>query len=153
MLTSGLGEEPGWRGYLLPALQASYPQGKAIWIMGLIWALWHYPFTIYVTMASLDPALEAPVVAVIVPALIGQTMSLIGMAYLYTWMFNHTRSLFLLMFFHALSNVVPEMALRTILPNPLTPLLTAVMPWVIVFVLEKQLGKERFPGPANAVLR
>lgn len=117
MLTSGLGEEPGWRGYLLPTLQASYSQRRAIWIMGIIWAVWHFPFTIYATLSSLDPALGAPAVAVIVPALIGQTMSLIGIAYLYTWMLNHTGSLFLLIFFHALSNTVPEMATRAIVPR------------------------------------
>ena len=63
MLTSGLGEEPGWRGYLLPTLQANYSQRKAIWIMGLIWAVWHYPFTIYVTLASFDPASGIPAAA------------------------------------------------------------------------------------------
>ena len=80
-----------------------------------------------------------------------QTVSLIGIAYLCTWMFNHTRSLFLLIFFHALSNTVPEMASRAILPDPLTPLLIALVPWVIVLVLKIGLWKERFPGPANAV--
>jgi len=31
--------------------------------MGLIWAVWHYPFTIYVTLASFDPASGIPAAA------------------------------------------------------------------------------------------
>jgi len=49
--------------YVLPTLQANYSQRKAIWIMGLIWAVWHYPFTIYVTLASFDPASGIPAAA------------------------------------------------------------------------------------------
>ncbi|MCP4423612.1 MAG: hypothetical protein GY803_03880, partial [Chloroflexi bacterium] len=46
--------------------------------MGLIWAVWHYPFTIYFTVTSVDAAaMGAPVMAIVLPALIGQTMSLI----------------------------------------------------------------------------
>ena len=149
LVTSGLGEEPGWRGYLLPTLQASYPQGKAIWIMGIIWSIWHYPFIIYVTLNALDPALDVPAVAVIVPALLGNTMALVGIAYLYAWLLNHTQSLLLLIIFHALTNVLPELAARFFESNQLTFILMTIMPWIIVVVLEKRLGKERFPGAAQ----
>lgn len=37
-----LGEELGWRGYLLPKLMPS-GQGKAILFSGVIWGLWHAP--------------------------------------------------------------------------------------------------------------
>ena len=149
IFTSGLGEEPGWRGFLLPTLQASYAPTKAVWIMGIIWAVWHYPFTVYVTLASIDPALEVPMAAIIIPALIGQTMSLIGMAYLYTWLLNRSQSILLLIIFHALSNVIPEMVSRVIEPNQVVFLLTAIMPWLIVVILEKRLGKEQFLGLAQ----
>lgn len=36
-------EEPGWRGYLLPALQETYRPLTAGLIVGLIWAGWHLP--------------------------------------------------------------------------------------------------------------
>ena len=45
LLTSGLGEEPGWRGYLLPRLQAQFTPVRSIWLLGLAWAVWHYPLT------------------------------------------------------------------------------------------------------------
>ncbi len=150
ILTSGLGEEPGWRGYLLPTLQASYPQRKAIWLMGLIWAIWHFPFTIHFTLAAADLEIGTAVVALVIPSLLGQIISLIGIAYLYTWMFNRTGSIFLLIIFHALSNLVPALLTEATVFNPVLSLFTAVMPWVIVVILERRMGKEQFPGPADA---
>jgi len=36
-------EEPGWRGYLLPALQETYSPFTAGLIVGVVWAGWHLP--------------------------------------------------------------------------------------------------------------
>jgi len=42
-LTDGLGEEPAWRGYLLPRLLVHRGPVLASLIVGLIWWLWHLP--------------------------------------------------------------------------------------------------------------
>jgi membrane protease YdiL (CAAX protease family) len=38
-----LGEEPGWRGFLLPRLEQRLGPLRASWVLGAIWALWHLP--------------------------------------------------------------------------------------------------------------
>lgn len=38
-----IGEEGGWRGYLLPRLLESGGESRASLIIGVIWALWHLP--------------------------------------------------------------------------------------------------------------
>lgn len=44
MLSVGaLGEELGWRGYMIPKLEELFGTKKAIIIGGIIWGIWHYP--------------------------------------------------------------------------------------------------------------
>jgi membrane protease YdiL (CAAX protease family) len=42
-LVPTMGEELGWRGYLLPKLRTLYPDRKAFLISGVIWGVWHAP--------------------------------------------------------------------------------------------------------------
>src|ERR1051326_7873982 len=42
-ISSGLGEEIGWRGFLFPSLFRLMGPTSAILISGLIWGFWHYP--------------------------------------------------------------------------------------------------------------
>ena len=43
MITTGLAEEPGWRDFSLPRLQAKFGPLRAAFILGPLWALWHFP--------------------------------------------------------------------------------------------------------------
>lgn len=43
LLTGPLGEEFGWRGFLLPWLMQRLPAGRAAVAVGVVWALWHTP--------------------------------------------------------------------------------------------------------------
>ena len=40
---SHLGEELGWRGFLLPRLAARQGPLRASLVVGLLWGLWHLP--------------------------------------------------------------------------------------------------------------
>lgn len=42
---AALGEEGGWRGYMMPKLMRLFGRGKAVLIGGIIWGLWHAPLT------------------------------------------------------------------------------------------------------------
>ncbi len=54
-LTSGaIGEELGWRAYVLNTLQKKYAPVKAALIVGLAWAFWHLPLWILSGYAGLD---------------------------------------------------------------------------------------------------
>lgn len=150
LLTSGLGEEPGWRGFLLPRLQAQLTGEKPIWWLGLAWAVWHYPFTLYTTLTQLTAMPPLAIGVTLLSALVGQTMTLIGITYLYVWLYNHTQSVGLAIFFHALTNTLLALPLGDV--QPTVTLLTGLAPWAIVLILQNRLGKERFPGipPAEA---
>jgi CAAX protease family protein len=43
----GIGEEPGWRGWLLPRLQERHSAVVATLLLAPIWAAWHAPFFFY----------------------------------------------------------------------------------------------------------
>ena len=98
MIFVALGEEVGWRGYALPALQARYSALIASLILGVMWALWHLPvfFNPDTSYSDLPFFLF---VAFLVPV-----------AILMTWLFNSTAgSVFMAMLFHAVMNSADEL--------------------------------------------
>ena len=108
LLTSGLGEKPGWRGYLLPRLQKRFRPVRTVWLLGLAWAVWHYPLTTIYALSGVPADAPAPAgVITVVIALLSQTIGMIGLTYVYVWLFNRTCSIFLMIVFHALTNALP----------------------------------------------
>ncbi len=92
LLFIGLGEEPGWRGFALPQLQARHSPFRASLILAPLWALWHLPL--------LGTEFAWPIVAPFVVSVFGATFML-------TWIFNRTNgSVLLPMLFHATVNTV-----------------------------------------------
>jgi len=46
LISGGINEESGWRGFALPRLQARYPVIVSAGIVWFFWALWHLPYDI-----------------------------------------------------------------------------------------------------------
>lgn len=97
-LTVALGEEVGWRGYALPALQARYSALVASLILGVMWALWHLPVffnpdTLYSNLSFLLWLVYAVPVAVLI-----------------TWVFNSAGgSVLMAILAHATLNASSEL--------------------------------------------
>lgn len=145
-LTSGLGEEPGWRGFLLPYWQVHYGSEKAIWWTGLVWAFWHFPFTIFFTLKSASALSVSAQLSMVIPSLIGQVLSLIGMVYIYAWLINRSKSIFLAILFHALGNTFNAVFTSPFVLNPIINLAIGAIPWLVVLLIEKTQGKNAFSG-------
>lgn len=50
--TGPLGEEAGWRGFLLPRMLQRYPPLKASLMLGVIWGVWHLPLYFQTMIAA-----------------------------------------------------------------------------------------------------
>jgi membrane protease YdiL (CAAX protease family) len=75
ILTFGLGEETGWRGFALPRLQKGRSALSATLWLWVFWAFWHFPLFFY----TYDPA--------IIP---GMLIGLLAGAITFTWLYNST---------------------------------------------------------------
>jgi membrane protease YdiL (CAAX protease family) len=91
-LTSGIGEEIGWRGYALPRLQKDYNALSSTVILTIFWVLWHLPLFFYL----FDPAIA-----------VRWVFALYMGAIVFTWLFNSTDgSILIAAVFHGCFNYI-----------------------------------------------
>jgi hypothetical protein len=93
-ISSGMGEEFGWRGYVLPRLQAKWNALTSSIVLGFLWAAWHIP-------AFMIPNIS--------PLYQRNFLEWLPMALLFTvtctWIFNNTKgSVLAAALFHAALN-------------------------------------------------
>ena len=127
-----LGEEFGWRGVVLPALEARFRPPWDSLILGIIWTVWHLP--LFFISASAQHSLPFWLFALL-------TMPL---CILITWVYHCSEnSLLLVMLFHAAVNtwsgvlkISPEAAGSTM---PLT--LVVLLTWVVALLVV--VGRKR----------
>lgn len=101
-----LWEEPGWRGFALPRLQAQFGPLIGTIILGVLWALWHLPGYLGGWMTG---------------GLFSLIVSGIAFSIIVTWVYNNTRgSILLMILFHSSSNAAISIGAR-VLPTDLSP--------------------------------
>lgn len=96
-LVVGIGEEVGWRGWMLPELQKRFSPLTSSILLGLVWGFWHFPlFVIGVYPGGPESVVEYLVFGPL-------------LAILFTWLFNRTGgNLLLCMALHAAINNSPR---------------------------------------------
>ena len=132
IVVTGFAEEPGWRGFALPHLQATRSAYRASWILGVIWGFWHLPFTIYYNLAQ---------PWALIPALIIGTIGVVGWTIVNTWVYNSAPSVFLIVVLHGWGNAVQSYLILS-QPNLLTWTLYGLVPWAIAIALLRRYGNE-----------
>lgn len=119
LVTFGIGEEVGWRGYALPRLQKNRSALSATLILATLWALWHLPQFFYL----FDPSIA-----------IGWVIGLFAGAIVFTWLFNSASgSILLVAVWHGCFNFISASdAGNGVLAAVVS---TIVMVWAVVVIL------------------
>jgi membrane protease YdiL (CAAX protease family) len=139
LLIAVLGEEIGWHGVGLPALQQQRSAIKASVILSLIMAIWHLPF--WLLLDTFDQFGFG---------YIGMNFLLVlPLTFYSTWFFNHTKfSVLLPVVFHLTFNIV-NTALLPVTINIVAFGIFIVFDWAIAILLLSHLE----PEPGNLVIR
>jgi membrane protease YdiL (CAAX protease family) len=94
---AALGEEMGWRGFLIPELVKVTSFTKAALITGIIWVVWHYPAIIYADYRSDSPLLFQ---------LLTFSISVLGMSFYTAWLRLKSRSIWSTVLWHGNHNAL-----------------------------------------------
>jgi uncharacterized protein len=134
IITFGLGEEVGWRGFALPRLQKRYNARTSSLILGAIWTAWHIPAFCY----NYSPSLLS---------VTAFTVSILSGSALLTWLYNSTSgSVFATILWHGSFNAVVACAER-IIPAVLSG---AVI--LTVINIAKRFGPESFSSHPKHII-
>jgi membrane protease YdiL (CAAX protease family) len=93
---SALGEEIGWRGFLVPQLSKMMGFTSAALISGIIWSLWHYPILIFADYNAGTPTWYG---------LTCFTVMVISISFVFAWMRLKSGSLWTGVLLHASHNL------------------------------------------------
>jgi membrane protease YdiL (CAAX protease family) len=133
-------EEPGWRGFALPRLQAQLgPLGGTL-LLGVLWGVWHLP-QYYLVPAWAEENGGRSLASVGTFLLI-----VLALAPLMTWLFNHTQgSVLLAILAHASVNTAQLVVVNQLFPSAANETINlllafAVVALVLIVVTRGRLG-------------
>ena len=132
IIYAGLSEEPGWRGFALPRLQAKFSPLVSSLILGVLWAVWHAPgrFGGIEAKSLSDTLVEWGLILLV--------------TVIFTWIFNRTRGSIL-----ATALLHPAMNTATIfLTGSLGAIILLFVFIIFVIVLDKMWRKLPADNPA-----
>jgi membrane protease YdiL (CAAX protease family) len=95
-LSTALGEEIGWRGFLVPEVSKTCSYTKTSLIVGFIWAFWHFPILIFADYNSGTPAWFG---------LTCFTVMVVSISFVFTWFRLKSNSLWTGAMLHASHNL------------------------------------------------
>jgi len=129
LVTFGIGEETGWRGFALPLLQTKYNALTASLLLTLVWAGWHLPLFLY----------RPGYVDMDLASIAGWVLSLLTGSILLTWLFNSSKgSILLCAIFHATIDVSFTSPVADKLTIPIMGLLISISGILITFIFGYQ---------------
>lgn len=94
-----LGEELGWRGFLVPRLYERWGYAGTSLAVGLLWAVWHYPVLLG---ADYNAGTPAPY------AIACFTVMVVGLSFVMTWLRMASGSLWPCVILHAVHNTLVQ---------------------------------------------
>lgn len=139
LITSGM-EEPGWRGFAVPELTKKYSAYNTSLIVGIIWAIWHYPYVFYLNFVELNSGMFLTILA-----MAGFTALITFGSVLYSWIYLNTESVFIMIVFHTLQNIIPILIMGGV-ADPLGGFSTALFTLLILFFVIKKYGEKTLRG-------
>lgn len=106
-LTSGaLGEELGWRGYVLHVFQKKYTPLISSLLVGLIWGLWHLPLMILSGYSEVE----------LVFYMIAFMVAIVSTSVIITFFYNRSKNITVAMWIHFWFNFLLKVAVIDMLP-------------------------------------
>ena len=100
LLGGSLGEELGWRGFLLPALLRRMSPLGASMVLGVVWGLWHLPIDLYAGFGITG-----------LGAILARIVFAVPVAVLFTWCYLRANgSLLVAILLHTSINVMGDLA-------------------------------------------
>jgi membrane protease YdiL (CAAX protease family) len=121
----GLSEEPGWRGFALPRLQARFSPLKSSIILGVLWAVWHAPARFGgIEAKTLEDTLIEWVLILFITIIM-------------TWLYNRTNgSVLVTALFHASMNTS-----SSFIPGGLGAVLLLIISMIFLVFIDKMWKK------------
>lgn len=128
-LTYGLGEEVGWRGFVLPRMQSKTSAMQASMYLSFGWAAWHLPFFFY----------KENFIEMGLFGAVGWVIGLMFGTVFLTWMYNASKGSILMV---ALWHGLYDLFTATSLGESLAPMLMTMVMIIGVFWIVRYYGRE-----------